>query len=181
MKRLLLISLLVLFTGFGLKAQQRMQYSQYLLNGYFANPAAAGMEDHMDLKTSYRYQWVGFDGAPQGLYATFHTPFLSKGNKKSKSLYQPVPVRGRGDELVLQADTSEVEEIGPLEVSMAPRSAFGLNLFSETAGAVRQKMWLVGLRMSRLIGESITPPPVETISPCCWANVRAVSCSSWRK
>ena len=48
-------------------AQQRMQYSQYLWNGYLMNPAFAGIEDYIDLRSGYSHQWAGFEGAPKGI------------------------------------------------------------------------------------------------------------------
>ncbi|MBX7095034.1 MAG: type IX secretion system membrane protein PorP/SprF [Flavobacteriales bacterium] len=49
-------------------SQQTQQLSQYLLNPYLVNPAAAGLTDFVDLNLSFRQQWVGFDNAPQTIY-----------------------------------------------------------------------------------------------------------------
>lgn len=49
-------------------AQQQGQFSQYMLNNYLINPAAAGAEDEIDIKSSFRGQWVGVDGAPVNYY-----------------------------------------------------------------------------------------------------------------
>jgi type IX secretion system PorP/SprF family membrane protein len=49
-------------------AQQMQQLSQYLMNPYLINPAAAGLTDYVDLNLSYRAQWVGFDNAPRTYY-----------------------------------------------------------------------------------------------------------------
>jgi type IX secretion system PorP/SprF family membrane protein len=46
-------------------AQQLPQYSQYVLNYYALNPAAAGSYGCTDIRTGYRTQWVGFEGAPK--------------------------------------------------------------------------------------------------------------------
>lgn len=45
-------------------AQQLTYNSQYMLNHYLLNPAAAGSLNHMPIATSFRQQWAGFDGAP---------------------------------------------------------------------------------------------------------------------
>ncbi len=45
-------------------AQINPQFSQFFQNYMLINPAATGVEDYWDLKTSYRSQWTGFDGAP---------------------------------------------------------------------------------------------------------------------
>ncbi|MFN4854672.1 MAG: PorP/SprF family type IX secretion system membrane protein [Bacteroidota bacterium] len=46
-------------------AQQIAQYSQYQLNYYALNPAAAGSYGCTDFRLGYRTQWVGFEGAPK--------------------------------------------------------------------------------------------------------------------
>jgi len=54
-------------------AQQQYQYSQYMLNNLMVNPAAAGSEDHTDLKLGGRFQNLGFPGAPTSIFASGHT------------------------------------------------------------------------------------------------------------
>ncbi|MDR6193547.1 type IX secretion system membrane protein PorP/SprF [Siphonobacter sp. SORGH_AS_0500] len=64
---------LLLFLGNGIaQAQQRAQYSQYMLNAYVLNPAVSGLEDFIDAKVGYRNQWSGLEGAPKTFYATAH-------------------------------------------------------------------------------------------------------------
>ncbi len=65
--------------------QQRAQYSQYMLNGYLLNPAMGGTEDFIDVKTGYRNQWVGFEGAPVTAYLSGH---LALG-KSDRTSYTP--------------------------------------------------------------------------------------------
>lgn len=55
-------------------AQQKPQYTQYILNQYALNPALTGIENYTDIKISHRRQWVGLDGAPVTSYFTLHTP-----------------------------------------------------------------------------------------------------------
>jgi type IX secretion system PorP/SprF family membrane protein len=76
MNRLLLSILIVLlaFTTIQVNAQQRPQYSQYMINNYLLNPAITGIEDYADIRVSHRRQWVGLDGAPVTSYVTAHTP-----------------------------------------------------------------------------------------------------------
>ncbi|GAB2539050.1 PorP/SprF family type IX secretion system membrane protein [Rufibacter soli] len=69
-------------------AQQRPQYSQYMINSYLLNPAITGMEDYTDVKIGTRQQWVGLEGAPKTYYVSAHTPL----NKDVKS----VRVQGKG-------------------------------------------------------------------------------------
>ncbi|GAB3202961.1 type IX secretion system membrane protein PorP/SprF [Pontibacter aydingkolensis] len=65
------------------QAQQRPQYSQYMVNNYLLNPAITGIEDYADIRVSHRRQWVGLDGAPVTSYVTAHTP-LNKGAASTK-------------------------------------------------------------------------------------------------
>ncbi|WP_375418242.1 type IX secretion system membrane protein PorP/SprF [uncultured Hymenobacter sp.] len=69
MKRTLLLWLLLLAAA-PAWAQQQAQYSQYMNNNYILNPGATGVEDYIDVKFSYRTQWVGLDGAPKTYYAS---------------------------------------------------------------------------------------------------------------
>lgn len=54
-------------------AQQQSQYSMYMMNNYTLNPAVGGTENYTDLKTSFRKQWVGFNGTPTNIYLSGHT------------------------------------------------------------------------------------------------------------
>lgn len=56
------------------KAQQKPQYTQYLINQFIINPAITGIENYTDLKLSYRHQWVGILDGPVTSYFTAHTP-----------------------------------------------------------------------------------------------------------
>jgi len=79
-------------------AQQRPQYTQYILNNYIINPALSGIENYTDVKISSRDQWVGLSGAPQTMYLTIHTPIGKKDYKTSATSFQ-VPgdnPRGKG-------------------------------------------------------------------------------------
>ncbi|MDX5419752.1 MAG: type IX secretion system membrane protein PorP/SprF [Hymenobacteraceae bacterium] len=77
--------LLVAFIGVVVQAfaQQRPQYSQYMVNNFLLNPALSGIEDYADIRVSTRQQWVGLDGAPVTYYATAHMP-LNKGAASTK-------------------------------------------------------------------------------------------------
>ncbi|MFB9864779.1 PorP/SprF family type IX secretion system membrane protein [Rufibacter immobilis] len=55
-------------------AQQRPQYSQYMINSYLLNPAITGIEDYTDVKIGTRQQWVGLEGAPKTYTVSAHTP-----------------------------------------------------------------------------------------------------------
>ncbi|MEO5912480.1 MAG: type IX secretion system membrane protein PorP/SprF [Pelobium sp.] len=55
-------------------AQQKPQYTQYILNNYIINPAITGIENYIDVKAAYRQQWTGLQDAPQTSYLTAHMP-----------------------------------------------------------------------------------------------------------
>ncbi|MBL7818183.1 MAG: PorP/SprF family type IX secretion system membrane protein [Saprospiraceae bacterium] len=46
-------------------AQQFPLFSNYIVNGYGYNPAMIGQNEHIDLRGTYRTQWVGLEGQPQ--------------------------------------------------------------------------------------------------------------------
>ncbi len=74
MKRAFLLLLpLLLLAAAPVLAQQEAQYSQYMNNNYLLNPGATGVEDYIDVKFSYRTQWVGLEGAPKTYYASVNS------------------------------------------------------------------------------------------------------------
>jgi type IX secretion system PorP/SprF family membrane protein len=83
MNRLLLIISIFLILALQTNAQQRPQFSQYMLNNFLINPAIAGIEDYADVRVSNRRQWQGLDGAPVTYYLTAHTS-LNKGASGTK-------------------------------------------------------------------------------------------------
>ncbi|WAC40914.1 PorP/SprF family type IX secretion system membrane protein [Pedobacter sp. SL55] len=59
------IILLLLGITFTSRAQQDAQYSQYMFNGIYINPAYAGYKEELNLHSFYRNQWTGIKGAPK--------------------------------------------------------------------------------------------------------------------
>lgn len=64
MKRFYITLLSALMFCCSVHAQTRPQQSMYIFNPSFLNPAAIGAEDYGQIRTGYRKQWVGIDGAP---------------------------------------------------------------------------------------------------------------------
>jgi type IX secretion system PorP/SprF family membrane protein len=65
MKRVRIILLIGFLFVFKIsKAQQDAQFSQYIFNGLYINPAYAGYKDDIFVNSFYRSQWTGFQGAP---------------------------------------------------------------------------------------------------------------------
>ena len=71
-KGFLLISLLMLCLKSN--AQFDQEFTQYMNNEMFINPAYTGTREYTSASLAYRNQWVGFDGAPITQTFSIHTP-----------------------------------------------------------------------------------------------------------
>ena len=60
-----ILSILLLFSGLSAFAQHDAQFSQYMFNGLYINPAYAGYREYWKVNAFYRQQWAGFPGAPK--------------------------------------------------------------------------------------------------------------------
>lgn len=85
MRRFLAIAWVVIGVMGQALAQQRPQHTQYVLNNYLTNPAVGGIESYTDVRTSYRSQWVGVEGAPRTVYASIHGSIGPSGSSSSKN------------------------------------------------------------------------------------------------
>lgn len=70
----ILTGLVLVVAAMSVKAQQRPQYTMYMVNPFIINPAVAGAENYVDIRAGYRTQWTGFDGAPETFYLSAHAP-----------------------------------------------------------------------------------------------------------
>lgn len=61
----ILTTVLLSALGATAMAQQDAQYSQYMFNGVYINPAYAGYREELNLHSFYRNQWTGIKGAPK--------------------------------------------------------------------------------------------------------------------
>ncbi len=75
----LIVTFVILAACISLKAQQEAQFTQFMYNKLYINPAYAGARGVPSPTGIYRSQWVGFEGAPQSILARFNGPFLSSG------------------------------------------------------------------------------------------------------
>ncbi|HEY8402161.1 MAG TPA: type IX secretion system membrane protein PorP/SprF [Cytophagaceae bacterium] len=82
------VALLLMFGVSTVSAQQQGQYSQYMMNYFLVNPAAAGTTDYIDLRAGYRMQWLGLSGAPRNYYVSGHVP-INKVHKSQKRTQRP--------------------------------------------------------------------------------------------
>ena len=79
---LLIVSLVV----FSANAQQEAQYSFYMFNNLYFNPAYAGKQESINVEVLHREQWQFFgvgkeiNGAPQSSTISFHAPFKRSNN-----------------------------------------------------------------------------------------------------
>jgi type IX secretion system PorP/SprF family membrane protein len=81
MKRKYLLQVILgatLLSGFRAEAQFEPQFTQYMFNEMFINPAYAGSRDHMAMTAVYRNQWVGLEGAPKTQTFSAHTPLKNE-------------------------------------------------------------------------------------------------------
>jgi len=81
-KRIFLMCLLVIAYAVRLTAQQDPQFSQYMFNTIYYNPAYAGVEGISKFSALHRSQWLGYSptsgggGAPTTQLLTFSTPIF---------------------------------------------------------------------------------------------------------
>ena len=72
----LLIGLTLALVGTAL-GQQESQYSSYMYNQLYYNPAYAGSRGMPTVTGLYRQQWAGFEGAPTSQMISFNSPLVS--------------------------------------------------------------------------------------------------------
>lgn len=68
------ITILFVFLGWCSFGQQLPQFTQYMYNTIAINPAYAGSRESLSFVGLHRSQWSGFDGAPETLTASIHSP-----------------------------------------------------------------------------------------------------------
>lgn len=68
-------------------AQQMEHFTQYQFNQFAFNPAVAGTKNCIDVRTGYRFQWAGIDGAPQTGFVNAHAPL--RFGKKNRNSFGP--------------------------------------------------------------------------------------------
>lgn len=125
--------IIILFASFNyLYAQQRMQYSQFMQNGFLLNPAIAGMEKYSDLKGGYTKQWAGFEGSPQGQFVTFSAP-IGSDSTQANSTPTSIPLRGRKNSVIQSSEEKENKDS-----TQNFHQGIGLTIFSEGDDVIMQ-------------------------------------------
>ena len=74
MNKIVLMSLLILFTYFEGEAQQNPHYTQYMYNMNVVNPAYAGSKESVSFGLLYRKQWINIEDSPATFTFAGHTP-----------------------------------------------------------------------------------------------------------
>jgi type IX secretion system PorP/SprF family membrane protein len=123
----LIFTVAFLFTSTWLMAQQRSQYSNFVLNNHLQNPAITGIEDYTDIKFGFRNQWVGVEGAPQTYYFSAHMPI----NKKN--IATQVNTRMRNGKKVKTISQRKSTSQGH---KIKPHQGIGLIAESDKSGAI---------------------------------------------
>lgn len=96
----LFIFILFGFLNLTVFSQQNEHFTQYQHNQFALNPALAGNKKCVDIKSGFRYQWIGIENAPLSLYFSATMPLKNKW--KSRSIYAPkhgVGIQVRQDNL----------------------------------------------------------------------------------
>ena len=78
-----------LFFATVVNAQQKTQFTQYVINEYSINPALSGIENYTDVKIGHRHQWVGLNGAPVTTYLTIQGPIGKQDYKTNATTLFP--------------------------------------------------------------------------------------------
>jgi type IX secretion system PorP/SprF family membrane protein len=118
MNKGIIMKLLLLLFVFDAGAQQDVQFSQYVFNGYAVNPAYAGYKGNTNLTAIYRHQWAAFPGAPQS--ATVAVDWLAR---------DPDEKLGIGAQI-------NWEQLGP-QKSISLRGSYALRMKLNASGTQR--------------------------------------------
>jgi type IX secretion system PorP/SprF family membrane protein len=78
MKRLIIITIMLILGFENSNAQQLPQFTQYMYNTIAINPAYAGSRNALSIVGLNRNQWAGFDGGPQTQTLSIHSPLRNE-------------------------------------------------------------------------------------------------------
>lgn len=129
--------ILLLFVAGNCSAQQDAQYSQYIFNGIYINPAYAGYRERININASYRNQWTGIEDAPKSF---------------SLAADALLPNERVGLSLILNA-----EQLGA-QKNMAAFANYAYRLPLNEEGTTKLAFGIgVGVRQSSLNGDMLKP------------------------
>lgn len=96
--RIYILPAIFICTFFSARSQQLPQYAQWFWNQLAINPAHSGIKPCVEIKTLYRTQWLGLEGAPNSGFFTFSVPLYAK-RKQFLSARQGLGVKFERDQL----------------------------------------------------------------------------------
>lgn len=88
MKKLAFFSILILIGAVPTQivlAQQVYQFSHYQANRYILNPAASGLDNHLEVTSGFRKMWTGIEGAPLTYYTSANFALNKQENKNFRN------------------------------------------------------------------------------------------------
>ncbi|SDF78008.1 type IX secretion system membrane protein, PorP/SprF family [Pedobacter terrae] len=104
-------------------AQQDAQYSQYIFNGIYINPAYAGYRERVNINATHRNQWTGIEGAPESF--SFAADALMPNERVGLSLI--MSAEQLGAQKTISAFASYAYRI-PINEEQTSKLAFGLGI-----------------------------------------------------
>jgi type IX secretion system PorP/SprF family membrane protein len=118
------LAIVCLFLFHGLQAQQRMQYSQFLQNGFLLNPSLCGIESYNDVRVGYAKQWNGFEG-PAGTFFTYQH-HIGSDSVAAPATSLDLPMRGRLKPMDAKPATGDADTANPRF-----KQGWGIQVFNE--------------------------------------------------
>ncbi len=107
-------------------AQQKPQYTQYILNNYIINPALTGIENYIDIKFTNRKQWIGLKDAPETSYLSIHFPLGKKDERLTPTSFD------------MTGESFYVYKYQYEYITSAPHHGLGFVATTDKAGALKQ-------------------------------------------
>lgn len=173
----------LMLISLALKAQQKPQYTQYILNNYIVNPALSGIENYIDVKAGYRQQWSGIENAPETKYFTVHMPIGKSDDRLSSTSFamageNPLGYSYRDEYMAAEPHhgvglMTVIDETGPLSQSTVNLTyAYHLGLSARTnlsvgigAGLSKWKLTTENLIVENEADPAITGAALNKIVP----------------
>lgn len=150
------VSFVILFFSFlGAAAQQDAQYSQYIFNAIYINPAYAGYRERLNANATYRNQWIGIEGSPESY--SFAVDGLLANEKVGLSIIASGDKLGAQNNLSIYGNYAYRMPVGYDETS---KLSFGLGLGFQQNGIDGAKFYAIDT------GDDYIPTGmVKTITP----------------
>lgn len=81
--RYLLLTITCILSGLAANAQQEAHFVNLPNNPYILNPAAGGMSNIIQIESTSRFQWLGYNGGPRSIMLTANSPIKIGTNKNA--------------------------------------------------------------------------------------------------